>query len=171
MSLPLSLAAGLGALRLLKAGTINGDFSSCGVTEKDYELLTSSTPWMAQQRNAVRNTMEALIWGSMDIAGVPRFQPPAEYIAAVISEFVGAPNKLVACRYIEGGSRTEELAAGATQETDPVTSRQLFALVVQLEAHSPHVRDSFEKKVGLAIDRSAEQDGEVRETKGQGKSR
>ena len=159
----LSLAAARGAMKIMSDGAVNADFSSFGIGEKEFDLLVGPTPWLQADKNIVVRVMDALLFGTMDITGVPRFQPPAEYIAAVIAQFVSGTNAFTACRWMEGGSRAEELATGPLKEGDPVTCRQLLALVCLIEGSDAGVAAAFEKATGLAISRSKEEvpDGKV----------
>lgn len=146
----LRIETAIGAMSILKDGSLNGDFSAFGISEAEYLLLVGPTPWHAQDRGVVRRTLDAMIFGVMDVTGVPRFNPPFEYIAAVISCFVSGANVMIACRWIEGGQRAEELLAGKG-EIQNVTAEQMFAFICMLRGADPAVREQFDKKVGFAI--------------------
>lgn len=148
------LATAISALRLIEKGCVNGDLSAAGILDSEYELLKQELPWRADQRAAVERVLNTMIYGTMDSAGIPRIHPPAEYIAAVISSFVGGANVMVACRWMEGAAPADELASEASGPWIPASAEQLFACVLQLEHQTGGVRDAFEKKVGLAIKRT-----------------
>lgn len=152
---PLSLSTALGAMSLLKDNSLNANLQNFGLNESDFDVLTQDTPWVAQQREQVRRTIDCIIHGLMDIVGVPRFEVPAEYIAAVLSTFVSGANMLIACRYMEGGSRAEELAVG-NDNGERVKPQQLFALICQLRAGDAAVYEAFAKKVGARIEKSTD---------------
>jgi hypothetical protein len=88
----------------------------------------------------------------MDSLGVPRFQVPAEWIAACIAIFVAPINIQVACRFFEV-SQTAEATGRGVDEVDPCTAKQLFALVQQLisDPDSSHAKVLFERNVGVRL--------------------
>lgn len=130
-----------------------------GITEADWNLFTGAAPWTAADRNRVRNTCDAVTHGALDFLGLPRFEVPAEYIAAVITMFVGPVNWQVAARWFETGRTTEDLASLPDTGAAPMSAQQLFSLC--LEANDDDVsafRAKFEKRVGRAVAHAVEGD-------------
>lgn len=164
MAIALSMAAARGAMSLLERGSLNGDLQAFGIGESQIKLVCQDGPWLAADRHVVQATLEAMVWGTMDAVGLQRFNPPAEYIAAVLATFVKPQNMWLACRWMELPSRAEELATGSVREAEPVRAAQLFSLIVLIEGGSPVAKAAFEKKVGFALDQSSEvpEDGKVR---------
>lgn len=148
----LSLDTARGAMRMLATGEYAQVYHGLGLTEEDYQLLTGTTLWMASERPRVRRCLDAFSAGVMDLLGVPHFELPAEYVAAVICAVVKAPNIQLACRWMEGMRPANELA-GATQNAFIIDPTQLFALCCQLydDKAAEKVREGFEKKVFRAL--------------------
>lgn len=149
---PLSLATAKGCMKLIDDGAINGDFNAFGIGEQEYKIMTKAGPWLKNETAVVRRTMEVMIFGVMEELGLPRFQPPAEYIASVIAMFVSGTNCMSACRLMEGGSAAAELAANP-KHADLVSAEQLFAMVASLHGGDEHIRTAFEKRAGFALSR------------------
>ena len=152
----LSLASAIGAMTLIRDGAVNGNLRELGVSEADAEKLMQDAPWLHTDRGVVRAVVDALVYGSMDLQGLPRFDPPAEYVAGVLWSFVSPTNLQVACSWVQGTPRAEELATGALKNAPPATARQLFALCVRLGACDGSVKAAFRKKCGYALERSRE---------------
>ena len=152
--------AAMGAMNLLAGGGANDAISAMGITKTDYDVVTGPTKWVASQRTIVTKTLDALLYGVMDLVGVPRFECPAEYISAGIAMFVHPTNVQAGCRWMEGGTKVDTLAldeaeAGGTRV--PCKAPQLFALVLKIQENSTELDDykaRFEKKSGLAMTRA-----------------
>lgn len=147
----LSLATSLGMMRLLAEGTASADFSSLGIHQEDHDLLTGDRLWVAPERYKVTQLVDQIVWGTMDIIGVPRFAISAEYMAAVIAMFIHPTNIFVACQWLAREMDNSSLADGA-EERGAVLIRpgQLFALVGEI--HSTDIssfQSRFNKRVGL----------------------
>lgn len=160
MGTNLSLAAALGAMSLLEKGSLNGDLSAFNIHESQYKVLTQDGPWIAGDRAMVTATLEAMMFGLMDQIGVQRFNPPAEYIAAVLATFVKPVNMWLACRYMEGPRSAEDMATGRVRESEPIRAEHLFAFIVLIEGGSQTAKANFEKQAGFEIDRSVESEPE-----------
>jgi len=130
----------------------NGSLESLGVTREDFNKLTSHSPWLGTDRNRMMLTLNSLLSSTMDVIGVPRFQKPAEYVAAGIALFVAPTNVQAACRFMENIPTAESLGR-AIDRPDVVQSQQLFSLVVQLigDPESSHAKHLFEKNTTIRI--------------------
>lgn len=148
---PLRIEVAMGAMSILRENSLNGDFSSFGINESEYELMAGNKPWLATDRGTVTRVLDCMIWGVMDQVGVPRFQPPMEYVASVLSSFVSGINMQLACRWIEGGKRAEDVVGDNPDEAIHIDAQRLFSFVVLLRGADTSIRDQFEKKVGYAI--------------------
>lgn len=157
----LQMHVALGAMKLIRDGAVTGDLDAFGISPEDWFLTTGSGPWVGTDRQRVRATLDILVHGTVDVVGVPRFEVPSEYIAAVLAVFVGPTNMQLACRWMEGGSPAQVLAKGSSAEppsdNEQVTARTLFALVCDIYEgeHASAARASFVKRTNLAIERSA----------------
>lgn len=160
MSVTLSLAAARGSMKLIAGTDYAQLLPMMSVTQEDYERVTGEKAWVAVERERVRRTLDNLGAALMDVLGVPRFEMPAEYIAAVVVTFVSPTNIHTACRWMEG-MRAAEALAGATTTPADVSPSQVFALCTYLlddkSQGIAQVRSAFEKKVGLAVKRSAKE--------------
>lgn len=144
----------VGAMRLIKAGAIGDSLSAINIEQTSYDLLTSKAPWLAIDRNTVRDTLNSLINGTMQATGTPPYEVPAEYVAAVISVFVDPVNQMLVCRWMEG-SRTAVDMASDEGGSEPLVASRLFALVVQLaNSKETGVREAFEKRCGIAMEKT-----------------
>lgn len=145
------------AMSVLSAGAA-AHLVSMGVSKADFARLTGDTPWLAADRSGVRNTMDSVMFAAMDYIGTPRFEIPAEYVAAGIVMFVAPCNRLTACRWMESGRTASELSMNPTSGAAPMSAQQLFALC--LEADGDYISEfvvKFEKKVKMAIEHAVEQ--------------
>lgn len=160
MNGPLSLETARGAMRMLATGEYAQIYHGLGLTEEDYALLTGSNIWLPAERSRVRRCLDAFSAGVMDLTGVPHFELPAEFVAAVICALVKGPNIQLACRWMEGMRPANELAS-ATADAHVLDPTQLFALCCQLydDRASQKVKEAFEKKVSRAIHRAQNSEG------------
>ena len=147
------IATSLSCLHIIDRGCINGDLATFGVTDSDWTLLRQATPWTADKRSTVERIFHALVFGAMDAQGIARVNPPAEYIAAVLSTFVNGANLITACRWVETFTPAEDIANGAPYE--PATPDQLFSMCCMLEHQTGDIASRFEKKMGLAQAKAA----------------
>jgi len=140
-------------MALLKAGALNGSHADLGVGEGEFKLLCQSAPWTGNQVNVARRTMETMMYGVIELMGLTRINPPAEYTAAVICSFVSGTNVMPACRIMSGGPRAIDAAAGAksAERNARVTADQLFACCLLIYGRDDGVAVSFEKQTGIAI--------------------
>lgn len=130
-----------------------------GVAKPDFDLVTRREPWLGTDRERVVRVLNSLLFGSLDLLGLPRIQAPAEYIAAVLVTFVAPVNYQLACRFFEQSRPVDDLALNpGSQAMETVTASQLFAMVIDLydPAALSQTAAAFEKRVGLAIEHAAE---------------
>lgn len=142
-------------MTLIKDGGVNDAFESLGINPEDFDLVCSNVPFVGVDRNRVTSVLTSLIWGTLDVVGLPRIEVPTEFIASVLCVFVSAGNLAVACRFMESGSPAEDLAAGGSLE--PVTADQLFALCCQLWSEAPAATAAWERRTGRAVRRVLEE--------------
>lgn len=142
-----------GAMSMISEQSLNGSIDTLGVSSEDFKKLSASVPWMATDRNRMMMILTSLLSSTMDIIGVPRFQLPAEYIAAGIALFVAPINVQTACRFMERTPTAEQLGRGV-ERGDVVTAQQLFALTIQLIADpdTSHAVILFERNTGVRIE-------------------
>lgn len=133
------------------------DFDTIGVSQSDFELTSNSAVWLRPHLPVVMRTLNALIFGSLEVQGIGKIIVPSEYVAAVIASFVAPPNRILACIWLaqerQTGVGALELSARATPaEIVRTTGDQLFALVLQLsnDDAASEARRNFRNRLGLA---------------------
>lgn len=137
MTTNLNYEASVGVMRAIAAYT-SADFDALGIAPNDFSLTYDAIPWTRDNRRRVMSVLDALMFGTLDVMGLPRISVPAEFAAAIISTFVAPMNRMVACIWMAeagiGGSRAMDMAAAGINagEVDPASAHQLFALVVLL---------------------------------------
>lgn len=125
-----------------------------GINEEGFKIVTGPTHWLYADRQAAKGTLDQLIYASIDLAGFPRFEVPAEYTAMVIAHYCSPVNWLSAAALMEGGHSTEDLGAQGVGEREKASARQLFALMLNLKAsHIDVARDQFNKRSKLKLER------------------
>lgn len=105
----------------------------------DFEFLASDQLWIATDRSRVRRCVEACVYGGLDMVGIPRLQAPAEFVAGAIINFVHPVNFMFACAVLEGAEFTDNVINGVEA---PLSSAQLFSLVVRCAGHRDEVLNS-----------------------------
>lgn len=141
---------------------IAADFDALGITQQDFELFSGSQPWKRDVITRVMRTANALLFGTLEVMGMPKIVVPSEYVAAIVATFVHPANRMIACIWLaqerQTGVGALELSARAqtTSQLDPTSAEQLFALVQLLSDsdESNEARKRFRAKVGLAVEKS-----------------
>lgn len=125
------------------------------LTKDDYAFLTSERLWIALDRARARKCIEAVVYGSLDALGLPRFAVPAEMVAASIVYFVHPSNLRFACLVMEGCQFSENIINGIDR---PLKASELFAHVLRCGAgHDRDVNAMFKhiqkrlKGVGVEV--------------------
>lgn len=101
------------------------------LTADDMDFVTQDKLWVSTERSRVRRCVESIVYGCLDIVGLPRFGAPAEYIAGVIVAQVHPVNYMAACSVMDGCEFTENIINGVDA---PISATHLFSLVVQCKA-------------------------------------
>lgn len=141
------------AMKLIGQGTGSADFSSFGLSDEDYGILSGKRQWMAGDRTIVSRVMDVLLWGTMDAIQIPRFRISGEYKAAAICVFVQPLNVMIACEWCSQSEVNASLINGEkTLEADPVAPHELFALcLLCMEENPEQFKLMFEKRTGIEI--------------------
>ncbi len=150
-----SYSVAVNCMTLIKQGAVNDAFEALGIIAEDFELVCSQIPYIGSDRGRVTNVLRSLIWGTLDVVGLPRIEVPTEFIASVLCVFVSPGNLAVACRWMEAGHTAEDHAAGGSLE--PVSANQLFSLCCQLVSEAPQATTAWEKRTGRAVRRALEE--------------
>lgn len=157
----LSFEAALSTLRIIDKYTA-ADFDTLGISEQDFELASGEMPWRRDNITRVMRTLNALIFGTLEVMAIPKIVVPSEYVAAVISSFVHPANRMVACVWLASerqtgvGALEQSARSQSTSQLDPTSADQLFALVVMLSDTdaSTEARKNFRARLGLAIEQA-----------------
>lgn len=142
----------LGAMELIAEGSVAHELQALGVSYDDYLMLTGPMPWKGPDQARMKQALNTLLYGAMDIAALPHFELSAEYCAAMVGIFVDGRNTQKACSLM-GRLPSNDMVTGVAgaQEIDP---SQVFGLVLELKAQAPdysEFRLRFEKQVGFKI--------------------
>jgi len=150
----MNIEVALGCMRLLANLGRNGYLDGVGVSKAEFDRLVGDDPWTGSERSRMTNVLHTLVNSSIDAMGLPRFNLPAEYIAAGIAMFVSGVNVMPACVFAPVSGTADEM--GRAQSVTKCTPDQLFALVVQLYADpaSSSATALFAQKTSLNIERS-----------------
>lgn len=157
----LSQQTALATLKIIEH-FLPADFDQLGITSEEFEQLASDKAWRRDHIQRVMRTMNALIFGSMEVMALPKLIVPAEYVSAVICAVVH-PANIMTCCVIMAQERTVgpgamELAARGASPTqiDPCGADQLFSLCCILfdTEHANFARVRLREKLGLRIENS-----------------
>lgn len=151
MSSGLNLSTAQGAMKLVQGRSYAAVLDALGVSKEEMALVTGDSVWIGADRSSVRRVLDNLAAGVMDLVGVGRFEMPAEYIAAVIVNFVAPVNVMLACRWYESARSSEHLQGASTVGADVVRPERLFALCCELYGGDPEYGNKFGKQVAAAV--------------------
>jgi len=141
------------SMRLLANIGRKGFLDGLGVARADFDRFIGDEPWLSTDRNRMTSVLNTMINASVDAMGLPRFDLPAEYIAAGIALFVSPVNVHGCCVFAARGAKPAE-EMGRMAQTESVTPDRLFALVMQLFSNQrTSARALFEKNTQIALDK------------------
>ena len=128
-----------------------------GVNDAEMRLCRGDAPWIGTDRPSIVRTLESLLYGSLDVLGLPRIRIPAEYVASVLVTVVKPLNIALACSWMqrEGSAALEALVTSAEVggNIEPVSAERLFALCCEL--YDTTVRSeasaSFDRRMDIAV--------------------
>ena len=148
----LCLSTMLGALEAISSGASGSrSLAAYGLTDTEWDLATGKNAWVGGDRQIVRRALEALTYGSIDVVGLPRFDIPAEYVAAVIAHFVAPINMLVACNFMSGVMPTTD-TLHTRAEPENISASHLLSLVsLAKSADLVKFQRRFEEMVGRQL--------------------
>src|SRR5499427_10208446 len=91
----------LASIKLIQASAV------LDLTGDDFDFLTSNKVWIAIDRSRARRCVEALVYGTLDYVGDPRFPAPVEFIAPVVAYHVDPFHIQTDCPFMEAAEFTE----------------------------------------------------------------
>lgn len=107
------------------------DSAVLDLSSDELDFVMSNRLWLLGDRNRARRALESIVYGGLDVVGLPRFAIPAEFIAAGIALYVHPVNLQLACAIMDGFEWSENVIRGVER---PVTAPELFAHVLQIRA-------------------------------------
>lgn len=131
--------AAYGTLQVMKDRFAMDETRSLTLEERT--LLFQRVPWNVEDRRVVRSSLEKVVLDSIGFMGLPSFELPAEYVAAVITAMVAPVNFMAACSWTAGGhvfaTELQNTADPGLLGWERARPHQLFAMVLEL-AGDPH---------------------------------
>lgn len=138
------------------------DFDQLGITDADFELLTSVVPWRRADAQRILRTLNSIIFGALENLQMPKIVVPAEYVAPVVAFYVNPANIMASCIMLSQermtGKGALEMASRAQvgSEVDSTSADQLFALCVCLmDVDVNQARRELYSKFGKALENAA----------------
>lgn len=80
-----------------------------GVSLANFRAVNQGGLWLPNQRMVVRQTLDSLIFGTLDTMGLPHFTVSAELVAAWIAATVKPVNWMPACHWYDGVQLAQQL--------------------------------------------------------------
>lgn len=148
----LNFQVAVGAMSLIAREGSLGHLNNIGLSSADFDKVISPIHWLPSDRNRVSQSLGILLNSPADATMTPRFNLPAEYVAAAIAVFVSPNNIKTACRWVERPAPAGELGQGL-EDPERCTAQQLFALIVQFHGGNEWclARQQFEKNTKLKL--------------------
>ena len=152
-AIKLNLHATVGALKLL---ALASEADKVNINPEEWRLARGAVPWQAGERQAVVQTLEKFIFGSMDAQGMGRINACAEYIAASVFALVHPTNVNLACKWLEGAGSAEGELVGERE----IVPAERIAVMVQMLYGDPGlecvpIRETFVKNMEKALKATA----------------
>jgi len=108
---------------------------NAGVSQAHVDVLRQPGLWTSDQRVAVRQTLDAVIYACTDMAGLPRVDIPAEYVAAVVATLVSPVNFLVLASWVADHKPARDLAqAEENVQIQRVHAGKMASLIIMAHA-------------------------------------
>lgn len=157
----LSLSTAIGILRSVERYS-PGDFDMLGITHEQMQKLTQNFTWLRSDMQVVMRTMITMLYGTLEVLGIPKITVPAEYIAPHIATLVDPCNRMACCVWLsqekQTGAGALELAARNHQASiiDHTSADQLFALVCLLSDSDEcgYARVRWEQVLNLRLEQA-----------------
>ena len=147
------------ALRVVKAGRYQQMLEMQGIPKTVWSVALGSDIWLPQDRQNVRQVFDSLLFGTLDVLGLPRVELPAEYIAAFVCIFADPVNWQTACTWYQNANTIDALVVPEDQMEAGIfeanmSAKRLFAMVCRFASVSDPlslsaVRSELAKKMAL----------------------
>lgn len=120
------------------------------LTNEDFEFVSGDQLWLISDRTRAKRCVESLVYGAIDVVGIPRFPAPAEFVAAAIALYVHPVNIQLACGMLDGLQTAEAVLQGID---DRMSAAELFVHTLRIRAGLFDLVDNAQK-VGVATKRA-----------------
>ena len=131
-----------------------------GIHVDDIRLVMQKSLWRMQtNRIRIRQTIESLISGSLDMWMLPKWEVPVQLIAAWIAVIVSPCNWMIACGLFDHPRTAEAIAADPDHYTafEGVTPARLFAIIWQCADENKTSREKMNRAILTAIEGAQEE--------------
>lgn len=125
----------LSAARMVATSQMSRLLLSAGVSAMDMDYLRGSGLWAQDMRTKMRTTLDSLIYGTLDIAGLPRVDVPAELVAAIVASVVDPINWMTCAAWLEGLKPARDLKEpGESVQIERVNAGRMLTLIIYADA-------------------------------------
>lgn len=123
-----------------------------GISEPAIETVLQTTNWIPSERRTCKLTLDALVWGTLDTIGLPRYEVSAEWVAVIIASWVRPLNYSIACHWFDQRTPMTALLQHSDDQPDlmvmpSITASQLHAMVIVACARLRAVRSHTDTPV------------------------
>jgi len=161
----LHLETAKGGLYLVQSMDYMNQIKAIGINDQEWKQLTGGAPWKGKERPVIERLIKHLIFGMLDLQGLPRFEVPAELIAGIGITFIRANNWWAFASWVGGFADATQLGnydgsrVGSIEGLEKCTPSQIFALMLELNSneHIDQLTRRFREKTGMAIESTLEQ--------------
>ena len=140
-------------LTVLRATSLIDEMDKLGVPRPDLEKLVGGRLWLSSDRHIVRRALDSMMFGSLDMLGISRFEFSAQWIATWIALVVHPANHLIACAWYHGAQSADSLIS--TPESIPISegisASELFQHVQEAYAAIEHQHSNFHQDLQDSI--------------------
>jgi len=149
----LSLDMVRGSMQVLLGSCSKDIMTVVGCSEEEWNLVTGKAMWQGVDRTIVGRTLQQLMYGLVDMMGVPRLELPVEFVVAVVYTFVSPVNYFTACAWLGSYKRGVDIQKATLDEVvegiETLPASAIFSnlLVVAGRGDLKSLGMSFAKKV------------------------
>ncbi len=103
---------------------------NAGVSEADWKLVSQDKLWSQSDRIRTNRIIDALIYGSTEMAGMPKVDISAEMCAAILATVVSPMNWMIVASWQEGLAPAYDLAtAESSVQIERISAGKMLALI------------------------------------------
>lgn len=125
----------LAAARMVSTAQMSRLMVNSGVSQMQMDYLRGSTMWSSDMRTQMRTTLDTVIYGACDMAGLPRVDVPAEMVAAIVAVTVDPGNWMICASWIANLRPARDLKEPAeTVQIERVDAGRMLTLILFADA-------------------------------------